>query len=123
MGRQFIFLMSLIAAGRLAAQTAVDVPPSEKKKEAEKAVKKEQEKKAQRTAIIEFRGQQAFSEKQLRSQLKEPISALDQYGLGAAQADDLAFFLELFYRKHGYSKVNVHSTIEAGGRLRLEIKE
>ena len=81
MGRKIVFLCSLLLAARLAAQTAIDVPPSEIKKEAVRAVKKEQEKKAQRTTTIEFRGQQAFSEKQLRSQLKEQISALDQYGL------------------------------------------
>lgn len=123
MGRKFVFFSSLILTARLAAQTAVDVPPSEQKKEADRAVRKVQEKKAQKATILEFRGQQAFSEKQLRSQLKEQISALDQYGLGAAQADDLAFFLELFYRKHGYSKVSVRYAIESGGRLRLEITE
>ena len=123
MGGKLGFLCGLILVGRLAAQTAVDIPPSEQKKEAEHQVRKAQEKKAQRATTIEFRGQRAFSEKQLRSQLKEQISDLDKYGLGAAQADDLAFFLELFYRKQGYSKVSVHYVIQPGGRLRLDIAE
>ncbi len=122
-GKIVFFLCSFAFASSLAAQTAVDVPRPEEKAEAEHVVKKEQEKRAQHATTIEFRGQQAFTEKQLRSQLKEQISELDQYGLGAAQADDLAFFLELFYRKHGYAKVDVHYAIESGGRLRLEIKE
>ena len=104
------------------AQTAVKVPKPEEKDKAEKAVKKEQEKQAQRTSVIEFRGQKAFDEKMLRSQLKEQITTIDNYGLTAARGDDAAFFLELFYRKHGYAKVNVRYTIE-GDRLRLDINE
>ena len=65
----------------------------------------------------------AFSDKELRSQLKEQITTIETYGLSAARGDDAAFFLELFYRKHGYAKVNVHYTIEAGDRLGLDIDE
>src|SRR3954470_403043 len=103
-------------------QTAVKVPKPEEKDKAERVIKKEQEKKAQRTSVIEFRGQQAFNEKDLRSQLKEQITTIDEYGLTAARGDDAAFFLELFYRKHGYAKVTVRYTIE-GNRLRLDINE
>ena len=103
-------------------QTAVKVPKPEEKDKAEKAVEKQQEKKAQRTNVIEFRGQKAFDEKLLRSQLKEQITTIDDYGLTAARGDDAAFFLELFYRKHGYAKVNVRYTV-AGERLILDINE
>src|SRR3954463_6288649 len=104
------------------AETAVKVPKPEEKDKAEKAIKKEQEKTAQRTSVIEFRGQRAFDEKLLRSTLKEQITTIDTYGLTAARGDDAAFFLELFYRKHGYAKVSVRYTIE-GDRLRLDINE
>ena len=43
--------------------------------------------------------------------------------MSPARADDLAFFLEVFYRKHGYAKVDVHYVIESGDRLRLDINE
>src|SRR3954468_23493327 len=92
-------------------QTAVKVPKPEEKDKAEHAIEKQQEKKAQRTSVIEFRGEQAFNEKQLRSQLKEQITTIDDYGLTAARGDDAAFFLELFYRKHGYARVNVRYAI------------
>ncbi len=105
------------------AQTAVQVPKPEEKDKAEKAVKNQQEKTAQRTSAIEFRGQAAFNEKELRSQLKEQITTIDQYGLTAARGDDAAFFLELFYRKHGYAKVNVRYAIEGSDRLVLTINE
>ncbi|HET9419280.1 MAG TPA: BamA/TamA family outer membrane protein [Chthoniobacterales bacterium] len=117
---------SIGLAGKLAAQTAVDVPQSERpeaKQKQQQAIAKQQEKHAQRTSTIEFQGATAFGEKELRSQLKEQITTIDQYGLTPARADDLAFFLEVFYRKHGYVKVNVHYVIESGDRLRLLINE
>src|SRR5438477_3653893 len=104
-------------------QSAVKVPKVEEKDKAERAIKKQHEKKAQRTSAIEFRGQAAFKEKELRSILKEQIATIDEYGLTPARGDDAAFFLELFYRKHGYAKVTVRYTVESGDRLRLDINE
>src|ERR1700682_6495662 len=95
--------LSFVGAAAL-AQTAVKVPKVEEKDKAERAVKKQQEKKAQRASVIEFRGQNAFKEKELRSQLKEQIATIEDFGLTAARGDDLAFFLAVFYRKHGYAK-------------------
>jgi len=107
----------------VAAQSAVDVERPEEQQKARRAVVKEQEKRAKQTSIIEFRGQQAFAEKELRSALKEELTTIEDFGLSPARADDLAFFLEVFYRKHGYAKVNVHYVIESGSRLRLDITE
>jgi outer membrane protein assembly complex protein YaeT len=120
-----ILLLSLIGllTFEVAAQTTVNVPRPQEKEKAERAEKKTQEKIAQRTTVIEFRGEQAFTEKDLRSQLKEQIATIDQYGLTAARADDLAFFLELVYHKHGFARVDVHYIIESSDRLRLDIKE
>src|SRR5438552_11725137 len=118
-------LIALGSAG-LAAQAmgqhTVNVPQEEKDK-AQRQVAKQQEKKAQHTSVIEFQGIHAFSEKELRSLLKEPIATINDFGLTSARADDAAFFLELIYRKHGYAKVSVHYVIESGDRLRLEITE
>src|SRR4051794_33298900 len=103
-------------------QTAVKVPKPEEKDKAERVIEKQQEKKAQRTSVIEFRGEKVFNEKELRSHLKEQITTIDDYGLTAARGDDAAFFLELFYRKHGYAKVTVRYTVN-GDRLILDINE
>ncbi|HMG03983.1 MAG TPA: outer membrane protein assembly factor BamA [Chthoniobacterales bacterium] len=111
------------ASGTALAQTAVQVPRPEEKDRAQRAVAKQQERKAQRTSIIEFRGNSAFDEKILRSQLKEQITTVDEFGLTPARGDDAAFFLELFYRKQGYSKVSVRYTVESSDRLRLDINE
>jgi outer membrane protein insertion porin family len=119
----FIIFCSGLLMGTAPAQTAVKVPRPEEKDRAERAVAKQQEKKAQHTNAIEFRGQAAFDEKALRSHLKEQITTIDEYGLTPARGDDAAFFLELFYRKHGYAKASVHYTIESGDRLLLDITE
>ena len=124
MGRSFLLAVSSIAfAAQAVGQSAVTVARPEEKQKEQHAVAKAQEKKAQRANVIEFQGQRAFDDKELRSQLKEQIGTIDDFGLTAARADDAAFFLELFYRKHGYVKVSVHYVIESANRLRLEIHE
>jgi len=124
MRRGLLFSLGSVAlAFKVAAQTAVDVARPEERQKARQAVVKEQERVAKRTSSIEFRGEQAFGEKELRVALKEEIGTIEQFGLSPARADDLAFFLEVFYRKHGYAKVNVHYVIESGDRLRLDITE
>jgi len=120
--RVFFCLGSVALAFEVAAQS-VDVARPEETQKARQTVVKEQEKRAQQASIIEFRGQQAFDEKQLRSALKEQITTIEDFGLSPARADDLAFFLEVFYRKHGYADVNVHYAIESQNRLRLDITE
>src|SRR5205807_559491 len=117
------FLGSVALAIEAAAQTAVDVTRPEERQKAQQAVVKEQEKRAKHASIIEFRGGQAFKEKELRTALKEEITTIEDFGLSPARGDDLAFFLEVFYRKHGYADVNVHYTIESENRLRLDITE
>ncbi|HMF79935.1 MAG TPA: hypothetical protein VK562_00925, partial [Candidatus Acidoferrum sp.] len=86
-------LGSVALAFELAAQSAVDVARPEERQKARQAIVKEQEKRAKQTSIIEFRGEQAFSEKELRVALKEEITTIDDFGLSPARADDLAFFL------------------------------
>src|SRR5438105_204823 len=123
MTARFISVLSaIISAAHVAAQS-VDVVRPEDQQKARRAVVKKQEKRAKQTSIIEFRGEQAFKENELRVALKEEITTIEDFGLSPDRADDLAFFLEVFYRKHGYAKVNVHYVIESPNRLRLDITE
>src|SRR6059058_3181930 len=124
MPRRVLFCLGTVAlAFEVVAQSAVDVTRPEQRQKERHAVEKAQEKRAKQASIIEFRGEQAFNEKDLRSALKEEITTIEDFGLSPARADDLAFFLEVFYRKHGYAKVNVHYVIESADRLRLDITE
>jgi outer membrane protein assembly complex protein YaeT len=120
---RFLFSLGTVTLVFQVAAQSVDVVRPEERQKARRAVVKEQEKRAKQTSIIEFRGQQAFNEKELRTALKEEITTIEDFGLSPARADDLAFFLEVFYRKHGYAKVDVHYVIESGDRLRLDINE
>src|SRR5437588_4223842 len=120
----FVFWCSLAMIAAVWAQTAVNVPPrAEEKQKQQNVVAKQQEKEAQSTSKVEFSGQQAFKEKDLRSAVKEQLATVERYGLTPARGDDLAFFVEVFYRKHGYTKASVHYKIENRDRLRLEINE
>src|SRR5439155_18719979 len=122
MPRGVLFFLGTVAhAIEAMAQSAVDVTRPEERQKAQQVVVKEQEKRAKHASIIEFRGEQAFKEKDLRTALKEEITTIEEFGLSPARADDLAFFLEVSYRKHGYADVNVHYTIEAENRLRLHL--
>src|SRR5213078_23920 len=118
-----LFSLGTVTLAFQVAAQSVDVVRPEERQKARRAVVKEQEKRAKQTSIIEFRGQQAFKEKDLRVALKEEITTIEDFGLSPARADDLAFFVEVFYRKHGYAKVDVHYVIESGDRLRLDINE
>ena len=113
----------MVFAWQAKAQTAVSPSRSEEMQKEQRTVAKEQEKRATHTSTIEFRGLSAFKDQELRAVLKEEIATIDDYGLTPARADDVAFFLELFYRKHGYTKVSAHYVIESSDRLRLEINE
>ncbi|PYK81628.1 MAG: hypothetical protein DME41_11640, partial [Verrucomicrobia bacterium] len=64
MTARFISVLSaIISAAHVAAQS-VDVVRPEDQQKARRAVVKQQEKRAKQTSIIEFRGQQAFNEKE-----------------------------------------------------------
>src|SRR5262252_10217925 len=124
MRRALVFCVGTVAlVFEVAAQGAVDVVRPEQQQKTERAIAKEKARRAKQTSLIEFRGNKAFKENELRSALKEEITTIEDFGLSPARADDLAFFLEVFYRKHGYAKVDVHYVIESGDRLRLEINE
>ena len=117
-----LLLCSLFVAATTQAQRAVDAPKLEEKDKAERKVQKEQKKVAQQSGVLVINGATAFKDEELRTQLKEQITAIEELGLTAARADDAAFFLELFYRTHGYEKVEVQYSL-SGGRLRLDVNE
>ncbi len=117
-----IALALCLTSGFVFGQGAIKLPEQEQKEKEKKVAAKVQEKVAQQ-ANLEIRGNVAFPEKELRSQLKEQLTTIEQYGLTTARADDAAFFLELYYKKHGYAKVDVRYTIVSGNRFRLDIAE
>src|SRR5438477_12087821 len=118
----FLALLTVTSVSNLRGQGTVDVKRLEQAAREHKFGEHEEKKKAQATNL-EIRGTTAFKEEELRSVLKELIATIHDVGLTAARADDAAFFLELFYRKHGYAKVDVHYSIESGSGLVLNLTE
>ncbi len=126
MNRRLLLLImcaAAVATPLSAQETGVDrVRPRNEVEEQKKEASKTQSKIAQ-SANFEIVGATAFPEKELREQLKEQITSIEQLGLTAARADDASFFLQLYYRKHGYEKAEVNYNLLGGNRLRLVVKE
>jgi len=69
-----------------------------------------------------IRGNVHFSESEIREAIADQLAAIRENGLTPASADDTAFFLSAFYRKHGYSQATVDWRI-SGAMLLLDIRE
>src|SRR5438552_8844283 len=72
---------------------------------------------------IEFNGATRFRPEQLRAAISDPLNDISQQGLTPAAADDVAFFTGIFYRKNGYSQVNVKWRITGDRSIVLDINE
>src|SRR5438477_8399864 len=118
----FLALMVVTSVSDLRGQSAVDVKRPEERARERKVNERRETQKA-RSSNLEIRGTTAFKEEELRSVLKEQIATIHDFGFTASRADDGVCFLELFYRKHGYAKVDVHYSIEGGSRLVLDVTE
>lgn len=72
---------------------------------------------------IEFEGNSAFRGWQLREGIARQIQSIEEFGLDDANVYDAVFFLESFYRRHGYSQAEVTSNVLGPWRLRLIVNE
>ena len=72
---------------------------------------------------IEFQGTSAFKDWQLREGIARQIQSIEEFGLDEANVYDAVFFLESFYRRHGYSQAEVTSNVLGPWRLRLIVNE
>jgi outer membrane protein insertion porin family len=72
---------------------------------------------------IEFEGNSAFKDRQLREGIARQIQSIEEFGLDEANVYDAVFFLESFYRRHGYSQAEVTSNVLGPWQLRLIVNE
>ncbi len=72
---------------------------------------------------VDFQGVTGFTERDLRDALFDPLDTIQHDGLRPSTADDVAFFLELFYRKNGYSFVSTSYTILNPKHVVLKVDE
>jgi outer membrane protein insertion porin family len=76
----------------------------------------------QAASKVRFIGNTHFSEKELSVAVADPLAAIQQQGLSLPLADDTAYYLGVFYRRHGYPSVDVKYKIH-GDILQLDITE
>jgi outer membrane protein insertion porin family len=76
----------------------------------------------QSASRVRFVGNTKFNDKELSSALADPLAAIQQRGLSLPLADDTAYYLGVFYRRHGYAAVDVKYKIQ-GPYLELNISE
>jgi outer membrane protein insertion porin family len=76
----------------------------------------------QTASRVLFYGNTRFDERTLKAALADPLSAIQQQGLSLPLADDTAYYLGVFYRRHGYPAVDVKYKIR-GSYLELDIFE
>jgi outer membrane protein insertion porin family len=76
----------------------------------------------QTASIVQFIGNTKFTERELRTALSDQLATIQSRGLTVPLADDAAFYLAVFYRRHGYPAVDVKYNIK-GNRLLLVIFE
>ena len=72
---------------------------------------------------VTFVGHSAFGPRQLRDGIARQIESIEEYGLDEAGAYDTAFFLESFYRRHGYANAEVEAKILGPWSLQLTVEE
>ncbi len=72
---------------------------------------------------INFVNASSFTEDELTDALARQIKTINEYGLDAAAAYDAAFYLEAFYRKHGYPDVLVDGRVSGPWELTLQVAE
>jgi outer membrane protein insertion porin family len=73
---------------------------------------------------VHFFGNRSFTEKDLRDAVADPLRQIRSEGLNLPLADDTAYYVGLFYRRHGYPVVDVKYKISDNGQgLDLYINE
>jgi outer membrane protein insertion porin family len=71
---------------------------------------------------IRFVGNTKFNNRELSAAIADPLAAIQQRGLSLPLADDTAYYLGVFYRRHGYPEVDVKYKIQEP-YLELDISE
>ena len=71
---------------------------------------------------VYFAGNRSFDAAQLRQAIADQLQSILAHGLNLALADDTAYYVDVFYRRHGYPNVNVNYQIK-GNHLELDITE
>lgn len=70
-----------------------------------------------------FTGNPGFNQRQLREGIARQVESIEEFGLDEAAAYDISFFVESFYRKHGYPQATAETQISGPWRVDVRIIE
>lgn len=101
--RLFFILVFFFLCALLTQDASAFWPFSSKKKSAKKAAVAE----AQQNVRIKIIGAKTFTNKTLLAAISDTVTEIQTTNGSSASADDGAFFIGLYYRKHGYSQAKV----------------
>ncbi len=115
-----VFAVLLLLGDRSLSRRLEAIDPRNDRPDSE--IKTSQAEGPEKGVNILFRGIRSFDESTLMDAIKDQVTGIQEFGLNPARANDTAFFLALFYLKHGFSQVQVTEQID-GGRLILNVQE
>ncbi len=72
---------------------------------------------------VTYVGNTAFTADQLAKGIEQQYRTIETYGLDEAAAFDVGYFLEVYYRMHGYTQVEVDPVVTGPWALTLKIQE
>jgi len=122
--RALIAMTALAAAAAFSQQPAPKNNPEKFEPNARASMAEPSPTPNKRAAVdVTFPGATHFQPNALRAAIAEQIQTIGEQGLTPANADDAAFFLGIFYRKNGYSQVDVKWRIGAARSLVLDVAE
>ena len=72
---------------------------------------------------VTYVGNEAFTSEELAKGIEQQYRTVETYGLNDSAEYDMSYFLEVYYRKHGYTRVEVDGEITGPWSLTLRITE
>ena len=120
-----IYLIPALAMALLRAFAQTDAPPASQQPPAADSASAPDVPTSRKPGKlqVEFVGASAFKSRQLREGIARQIQSIEEFGLDEANVYDAEFFLESFYRRHGYSQAEVTANVLGPWRLRLTVNE
>src|SRR5467141_3558844 len=117
-------LVEMVIAASACGQAPLPGPTLKPAEQAATTVQMQATPPPETASRVHFFGNRSFTEKDLRDAVADPLQQIRSEGLSLPLADDTAYYVGLFYRRHGYPVVDVKYKIsDNGGSLDLYITE
>ncbi|HEY0792212.1 MAG TPA: BamA/TamA family outer membrane protein [Chthoniobacterales bacterium] len=117
-------LLALVWGAVSLAQAPPPAPASANQQQAAATAQIQASPPAGAASRVRFVGNTSFTQQDLRAALADPLQQIQNQGLSVPLADDTAYYLGVFYRRHGYPAADVTYKMYGNGQfLELEVRE